>query len=40
MNLLIRNMLSILYYIWLTAICTVVLVLSVVVLALTYPFEK
>lgn len=33
-------MLSILYYIWLTAICTVVLILSVVVLALTYPFEK
>lgn len=33
-------MLSILYYIWLAAICTVVLVLSVAVLALTYPFQK
>ena len=33
-------MLSILYYIWLTVICTVVLILSVVVLALTYPFQK
>lgn len=33
-------MLSILYYIWLAAICTVVLVLSVVALALTYPFDK
>ncbi len=33
-------MLSILYYIWLTVICTVVLILSVVVVALTYPFQK
>ena len=33
-------MLSILYYIWLAAICTVVLVLSVAVLALAYPFQK
>lgn len=33
-------MLSILYYIWLTAICTVVLVLSLAVLAVTYPFDK
>ena len=33
-------MLSILYYIWLAAIWTVVLVLSVAVLALTYPFQK
>lgn len=40
LNLLTRNMLSILYYLWLTVICTVVLVLSVVVLALTYPFQK
>ena len=29
-----------LYYIWLAVICTVVLILSVVVLALTYPFQK
>jgi len=33
-------MLSILYYIWLTAICTIVLVLSLAVLAATYPFDK
>ena len=40
LKLLTRSMLSILYYIWLAAICTVVLVLSVAVLALTYPFQK
>lgn len=33
-------MLSILYYIWLTLICTVVLVISVVALVVTYPFQK
>ena len=33
-------MLSILYYIWLTLYCAVMLVISVVALAVTYPFQK
>lgn len=33
-------MLSILYYLWLVVLCTVVLLLSTVVLAVTWPFEK
>lgn len=40
LKLLTQNMLSILYYIWLAVICTVMLILSLVALALTYPFEK